>query len=205
MRTLVPPSCLSYPTCLSVNSLSQMLKKMNFYIEFNVSYVSIFFALLCSCLLPIKVDFLMRWFFSSNVAVQYNQYLNCRRDASPRWDLASPPLRYRCPPIKIWALNDRTMIRRKRASQHEQILRILTEHSTKLRGKIDFEGKTLQLSAKTFSRQFCGKDLFFGLRSILATQLRNLHQSTFARMPNAFGQGCQSVPPCEILQLKYLV
>ena len=70
------------------------------------------------------------------------------------------------------------MIRRKRPQ-------ILADYSTKLRGKSDFEGETLQLEQKPFFGlhpilakkhfNFWGRPFFVGLHSILATELHNLH------------------------------
>ena len=55
----------------------------------------------------------------------YNQYLNCRGDASPHRDLGVPPSKF-----------ERWMITQKRPTNP-------AEYSTKFQEKIDFEGKTL--------------------------------------------------------------
>ena len=79
------------------------------------------------------------------------------------------------------------MIRKKEPASMNKILQIPAEHSTKLLGENAFEKKTLQLSAKTFFFRglhlISGKKhfnlrrrpFFFGLHSISATELRNLH------------------------------
>ena len=98
------------------------------------------------------------------------QYLNCRADGEgrvPPSRVSVPPSRlsvsqwkFRCPPLRF----ERQMIRRKD-------LQIPAEYSSKFRGKSDFEGKSLQLSAKTFflfppnfgekTLQFSAKTFFF--------------------------------------------
>ena len=75
----------------------------------------------------------------------------------------------------------------------------------KFRGKSDFEGETLQLPAKTF---------FIGLHQILAKKYFNFSSSfnfgdgitssslKYFCIPNAFGQGCKSVPLAKFCNLR---
>ena len=87
-----------------------------------------------------------------DMSCTYNQYLNCRGDASPHRqlasphrDLASPHRDLGVPPSRF----ERWMIRQKRPNSSP-----------------NFCEKPLLFSAKTF---------FFGVHSISAAELRNLH------------------------------
>ena len=89
---------------------------------------------------------------SSMGVVPPNLYLNCRGDAFPHQELASPHRYLGAPPLRF----ERCIIRQKRPYFSP-----------------NFGEKPLQFSAKTFSFFFC-------VHSISVTEIRNLHQSTFA-------------------------
>ena len=100
--------------------------------------------------------------FLKNIKSKYTvrQCLNCRRGRVPQ-------SRFRCPPLR-----ERWINRGKRPTKSGRI-RVTRKKvvSTKLRGKSDSEGETLQQSAKTF---------FFGLHLILAKKLVDSRRRPFS-------------------------
>ena len=124
------------------------------------------------------------WPPAPNLRVSYRigQYLNCRGDASPPSIVSVPPSRFRGPPSRF----ERWMIRRRRLNSSPNF----SEKPLQFPGRPFFFGLHLILGKKNTSISFffwsspnLGKKKhfnfrrrpFFGVHSISATELRNLH------------------------------
>ena len=106
---------------------------------------------------------LSRWIMD---VTQYTQYLNYRGEAGgrvPPSRVSVPPLRFRCPPIESWALDNQ------KKNSHPG-----------LKDPTNFLPKMVAT---------CGEDLFFGLHLISGKNASNFRRRTFSCFSSSFNFG----------------